>query len=151
MLLAWFQSELVPVVVHNSKITRYIITFYSRACWLDCREDDWVLEWFAILRYAASHWYLRPGGDSTLMLCQGCFDHSIILLWPEHFCYSHHRKSVSRTSIRLHDCTFTHVWRVGHERREGSLRSLTPTRDHTLYWYSVGLLLPSGARRQFLA
>lgn len=40
MLSAWFQSELVPVVVHNSKITRYIVTLYSGACLLDRRDDD---------------------------------------------------------------------------------------------------------------
>lgn len=70
MLLAWFQSELVPVVAHNSKITRYIVTFYSGACLLDRRDDDWVLEWVGVLRYAAdraaSHRYLKPGGNSTL-------------------------------------------------------------------------------------
>lgn len=29
MLLAWFQSELVPVVLHNSKITQVILSPFT--------------------------------------------------------------------------------------------------------------------------
>lgn len=57
MLLAWFQSELVPVVLHNSKITQVILSpsTVELVNWTAASSgrDDWVLEWVCILYHAA--------------------------------------------------------------------------------------------------
>lgn len=87
MLLAWFQSELVPVVVHNSKITR-IVTLYSGACLLDRRDDEWVLQ---------LQLYPHVMSEMFLITVSYCCDPNIFVF------LSHHRKSVSCTSIRLHN------------------------------------------------
>lgn len=57
MLLAWFQSELVPVVLHNSKITQVIMSpsTVELVNWTAASSswDDRALEWVGILHYAA--------------------------------------------------------------------------------------------------
>lgn len=58
MLLAWFQSELVPVVLHNSKITQVILSpsTVELVNWTAASSswDDWVLKWVSILHYVAN-------------------------------------------------------------------------------------------------
>ena len=65
MLLAWFQSELVPVVLHNSKITQVILSPSTMELvnWTaaSLRWDDWVLEREGILHYAANQAAVRKG------------------------------------------------------------------------------------------
>lgn len=102
MPVAWFQSELVPVVLHNSKRTQVILSpsTVELVNWAaaSLSWDDWVLEWVDSLHYSDQSGCceekkgLRAAGSvlaidiasmaATLPYCnvRDSFDHSIILL-----------------------------------------------------------------------